>query len=201
MQNETVVPPGGNFATPASSSTPLLALRCNPSLRPYLPEDANSASFGGAILVDALVRFSEIAGAVPISLPENATDTMLSVTASIEGVDISFTQSTVPLNGTAELLFDLSALTPQTEPFNVTCTATDSTNTTFTATTQLSFLPDPPSDIGSVTKMDLRTGGLLAKPLGGDGDYEAVFPVGFYGSFDGYLDANKSVLETLKAQG
>lgn len=178
MQNETVVPPGGNFATPASSSTPLLALRCNPALRPYLPEDANSTSFGGTILVDALVRFSEIAGAVPISLSENATDTILSVTASIDDTDVSFTQAMLPLNGTAELSFDLSSLAPQTEPFNVTCTATDNTNTTFTTTTQLSFLPDPPSDIGSVTKMDLRTGGLLAKPLGGDGDYDAVFPVG-----------------------
>lgn len=201
MQNETVVPPGGNFATPKSSSTPLLALRCNPALRPYLPEDATSTSSSGTILVDALVRFSEIAGAVPISLPENATDTMLSVSASIEGTNVSFTQAMLPLNGTVELVFDLSALTPQTVPFNVTCTATDSTNTTFTSTTQLSFLPDPPSDIGSVTKMDLRTGGLLTKPMIGDGDYKAVFPVGFYSSFDGYLDANKSVLETLKEQG
>jgi hypothetical protein len=71
---------------------------------------------------------------------------------------------------------------------------------TFEATAALFYLPNPSE--GSVTKMDLRTGALLAKPANGSGgDYEAVFPIGFYTTYDGYLASNLSILDELKAQG
>jgi predicted ATP-grasp superfamily ATP-dependent carboligase len=71
---------------------------------------------------------------------------------------------------------------------------------TFEATAQVYYLPNPSE--GSVTKMDLRTGALLAKPANGSGgDYETVFPIGFYTTYDGYLASNTSVLDELKAQG
>jgi hypothetical protein len=50
--------------------------------------------------------------------------------------------------------------------------------------------------------MDLRTGALMAKPANGSGgDYESIFPIGFYTTFDGYLAGNLSVLDELKEQG
>ena len=71
---------------------------------------------------------------------------------------------------------------------------------TFEASAALYYLPDP--SVGSVTKMDLRTGALLAKPANGSGgNYEAVFPIGFYTTYDSYLASNASVLDELKAQG
>jgi hypothetical protein len=64
----------------------------------------------------------------------------------------------------------------------------------------LSYLPNPTNS--SVTKMDLRTGALLAKPAdGSDGEYESFFPIGFFTWFDGYLAGNLSILDELKAQG
>ena len=53
-----------------------------------------------------------------------------------------------------------------------------------------------------MTKTDLRTGALLAKPATGeDGPYETVFPIGFYTDFSSYIAANLSVLNELKEQG
>jgi len=65
---------------------------------------------------------------------------------------------------------------------------------------ELAYLPNPQH--GSVTKMDLRTGGLLAKHTNRKGgSYESVFPIGFYTNFGGYLARNLSILNELKQQG
>lgn len=83
----------------------------------------------------------------------------------------------------------------------MTCTATLS-DQKFTASGMLTYLPDPPSDIGSVTKMDLRTGALLARPANGNGgDFAPVLPVGFYTQFNGYLAKDLSISSTLAEQG
>lgn len=64
----------------------------------------------------------------------------------------------------------------------------------------LSLLPNPTNS--SVTKMDLRTSALLAKPATGlGGTYDPVLPIGFYTSFDGYLASNLSVIDDLKERG
>ena len=65
---DPVVPPGGHFAAPPRSPTPLLALRCSPALAPFLPDDVGQDT--SAIVVDALVRYVRIAGAQPVVLPE-----------------------------------------------------------------------------------------------------------------------------------
>lgn len=206
MKNETVVPPSGQFTQPTTSLTPLLALRCTPALRPYLPEDS---SLQTSIIVDALLRYEAIAGAEDITLDgDDGQGQLLDVTASIGGTE--FAKGTVGLNGTTDLTFLISdlSLEPSLKAHNITCSAsTTDGSQTFSAQTQLYYLPEPNSTIGSVTKMDLRTGGLLAKPFGqgassgGDANgYEAVFPVGYYTSFD-WLVGNVSVLETLKEQG
>ena len=191
MASQAVVPPGGNFPTPASSTQPLLALRCAPAIRPYLAED--SATPAG-ILIDAPVTYSHIVGAEPISISSGS----LEVTISANGKTLG--QSQVPLNATKyEIPFSLGGLKAQTNAYNVSCTAKYNSRT-FTASTALSYLPNPTNS--SVTKMDLRTGALMAKPANGKGgDYEYVFPIGFYSSFDGYLATNLSAINDLKDQG
>ena len=199
MSTEPIVAPGGQFPIPATSQSPLLALRCGQAVRPYLPEDATSSDKNlVSILVDTPVTFSQIAGASPISLAPGSKD--LDVSVSVNGKVI--TAGTVPLNATKHPLpFSLNSLKPQKGAFSLTCTAKLGKQT-FQSTSLLTFLPDPPPEIGSVTKIDMRTGALLARPATGKGgSFEPVFPIGFYTSSDDYLLANVSVVAELKSQG
>ncbi|KAJ7772091.1 hypothetical protein DFH07DRAFT_953374 [Mycena maculata] len=202
MVTEPVTDPGGRFPIPATSSSPLLALRCAPAIRPYLPEDAAGSSDTSptSILIDTPITFSEISNAVPITLGPGT----LEVTVSVNGKELA--SGAVPLNATKHALpFSLSALKPQKAAYNITCSATfASSKQTFSATGLLTYLPDPPPDIGAVTKFDARTGAILARPLGGSktAPFEPVFPIGFYTGFGNYLETNfTTALPELKAQG
>ncbi|KAI9459374.1 hypothetical protein HD554DRAFT_2137182 [Boletus coccyginus] len=210
MSTQSPVAPGGNFPLPSPSSGPLLALRCAPAIRPYLAEDISSPA---AILIDTPVVHYGIANAEPIQL--SSDHTMLRVTVSLDGRTLeagpvplnatgyelpfsldgrTLAAGLVPLNATGyELPFSLEGITPQRAAYNLSCEATYAVaSQTFSATTALSVLPNP--TYGSVTKMDLRTGALLARPAtGAGGTYEPVFPIGFYTDFDGYLAKNLSI--------
>ena len=195
MSSQRPSKPGGNFPLPSASSQSLLALRCAPAIRPYLAEDVSSPA---GILIDAPVVYYEIANAKPIRL--TCDDTTLDVTVSLNGQTLA--TGSVPLNATAyELSFSLEGITPQMTAYNISCEATyAATSQTFSTTAALSVLPNPTN--GSATKMDLRTGALLARPATGSGGaYEPVFPIGFYTNFGGYLTSNLSVINELKEQG
>ncbi|KAH9020752.1 hypothetical protein EDB84DRAFT_555069 [Lactarius hengduanensis] len=196
---EAIDPPGGQFPLPVTTATPQLALRCNPALIPFLPDDLADTS-SSLILVDALVRYQKIAGAQPLVVP-SSPDAELSVHVFVDGM--ALTSGKVPLNGSTSISFSLSAISPRSKPYSLTCTATlSSPKQCFTsAPTNLIYLPSPPAFIGSITKFDLRTGGLLAKRADTQESYEPVFPVGFYTNFGGYLEGNDTVLEVLKSQG
>ena len=192
---------GGQFPIPATSSTPLLALRCAPALRPYLAEDATTLSPQDmAILIDAPVVFQQISNAASISIPSLNTPGLLSVSVSVDGNKL--TSGIVPLNATKHALsFSLSSLKPRVQAYTITCSATFSSQR-YQATGSLTYLPDPPPSIGSVTKMDLRTGAILAKPADGKGgSFAPVFPIGFYTAFGGYLTQDLNISSQLKAQG
>ncbi|KAG5651908.1 hypothetical protein H0H81_006959 [Sphagnurus paluster] len=194
-----VVPPGGNFPIPVRFDSPQIALRCSPAIRPYLPEDvASSDTTFASIIIDAPITYSGISNAVPIKLP-STTSTGLEVRVTIDGKTL--TRGTVKLNSTKTLLpFSLRNLQPRKTPYDISCTASFSTQT-FHATSSLSYLPNPPSTIGSVTKMDMRTGALLARPANGKGGpYTPVFPVHPIPSF-GSLTALDLVLDEMQQAG
>lgn len=188
----TYLSAGGQFPVPELSSSPLLALRCGPAIKPYLPEDQDDEDpTVVSILVDTPVTYRRIFGASEIT----TDDTTLNVTVTVDGKIL--TTGEVPLNAVKYILpFSLADLEPRTDPYEITCSAGEG----FKSQAALSYLPPPPSDIGSVTKMDMRTGALLAR-LSTDAPYERVFPIGFYTSFDPYLTNNLSVLAELKEQG
>ncbi|KAI6046641.1 hypothetical protein EDC04DRAFT_1487318 [Pisolithus marmoratus] len=195
------VPPGGNFPTPAQSNDPLLAFQCVPAIRPYLAEDT-----AAAVLIDSPIVHYKIANARIINLDSGPiSEGELEVKISLNGNTLG--TAVVPLNATAyEIPFSLQGIQPQTSPYNLSCeaaynpTSQRDMSQTFSATASLYVLPNPPS--GAVTKMDYRTGGLLARPATGvGGNYESVFPIGFYTQFDGYLSTNLSLVNELKAQG
>lgn len=197
-QGDPVVPPGGQFPLPAASTSPQLALRCNPGQIPFLPDDLNTPS--SVILVDALVRKRAITGAQPFN--STFQNSELQVTISLDGETL--TTGNVCLNGSAALPFSLSHMSPRTTPYSLACTAVtvSSPKQIFTSIpTNLTYLPQPPDYIGSVTKLDLRTGGLLAKRARIQELYQPIFPVGFFTNFDGYLNDNDTALEVLKSQG
>ena len=179
-----------------------MALRCQPVVKPFFVDDEDISST--LIIVDALVRYQEIAGAQPLIMPmSSSTYPTLSVNVWID--DVLQTSGTVSLNGSTTIPFSLSGLSPRTEPYSLTCTATlSSPEQNFTSIpSSLVYLPSPPDYIGSITKLDLRTGGLLAKRTGTQDPYESVFPVGFYTQFGGYLERDDAdtILEVLKSQG
>ena len=197
MANQSVTPPGGNFPIPSTSSTPLLSFRCAPAIRPYLPEDKD-----GEIIIDSLVTYTQIDGARPITLlllpPSEAGGDRLQVEITVDGKSLA--NGSVPLNATKySIPFSLGPLQTRKAAYNLSCSAIYS-NQSFSAFTALSYLPAVVN--GTVTKMDLRSGALLAKPVGKpDAAYELVFPIGFYTSFGGYLAKNLSILNELKEQG
>ncbi|KAJ7481484.1 hypothetical protein FB451DRAFT_1394136 [Mycena latifolia] len=193
LQGQPVVPPGGQFPVPELSSAPLLVFRCAPILTPYLEEDHKAG-----VLVETFLTFARYNGAEPIT---SSSAEVLDVSISVNGSTLA--TAVVSFNSTSELHFPLANLSqPRKQPFTIVCTATYTSHLspgtqTISATTSLSYLPRPPS--GSVTKRDSRTGALLVKSA--SGGYEAIFPMGFYTSFDNYLDSDLLILDNLKAQG
>jgi len=202
MPQAQAPPPGGTFSIPTSSQTPLLAFRCAPAIKPYLAEDAGSSA---AILIDLPVVYSNIQGAEAISLPSGPLSHAGTLDVSVSAGGKELAHGTVPLNATAyEISFSLGDLTPQVSPYNLSCQATysggssSSSPQVFSASSSLYFLPDPTNS--AVTKMDLRTGALLAKPANGQGSYQPVFPIGFYTEFQ-YLADDLTLIDELAAQG
>lgn len=195
---QPVNPPFGQFPIPPVTATPQLALRCQPAIEPFLPDDVGDSSTS-QIIVDALVRDQKYVGAQPLIMP--ASPSPLSVNVWINGQLQA--SGTVSLNGSSLIPFSLSGLSPQTESYSLFCTATlSSPQQNFTSIpSSLTYLPSPPNYIGSVTKRDLRTGGLLVKQMGSQGTYEPFFPVGFFAQFDGYLSGNDAALQDLQSQG
>ena len=153
------VTPGGQFPVPATSTSPLLALRCAPAVRPYLPEDATAPPPTDphfvSIIVDAPLTNSVIANAAAIS----STSGSLCVSISLTTAGTVLATGNVAVNSTGSTLpFSLAGLKPSTIPYSITCEAKAASGETYTAVGSLSYLPTPPSGIGSVTKMDQRTG-------------------------------------------
>jgi len=210
MSNQTVVLPGGQFQLPPSSDEPLVAFRCSPAFRPYLQEDAKTASF----IIDTPIVYQYIQGASPITLPTGSNSSSdlgtMNVTISIGGQ--VFANPQVPLNTTEnQVPLDLSSLQTQKTAYQVTCTATYEYETSsvassynhirpyYSASASLLYLPDTE---GSVVKTDLRTGTSWARPANGTGGpFQPFIPQGFYVSFDQYLAKNLSIIDQLKADG
>ena len=198
---------GGQFPIPPASDTPLLAFRCAQAIRPYLPGD-EVEGLPSAILIDTSIVHSHIDNAKPISgLIYNTGLTSVSINTVDVKVFVDghlLTSGSVPLNVTKyELPFSLSDLQPNSKSYRISCIASFyHESQTFSTSSLLTYLPDPPSEIGSVTRMDLRTGALLARPADGKGGpYSPVFPIGFYANYGGYLNQNLSIPAELASQG
>ncbi|TFY61407.1 hypothetical protein EVJ58_g4519 [Rhodofomes roseus] len=114
-QGTPVVPPGGQFPVPATSSSPLLAFRCAPAIKPYVASDASSPA---GILIDTFITNFEIAGASGINLPSNGPLGDVIISVEVNGRVV--TGGAVPLNSSkVELPFSLAGLTPQKSAYDI----------------------------------------------------------------------------------
>ncbi|KAE9385570.1 hypothetical protein BT96DRAFT_960722 [Gymnopus androsaceus JB14] len=200
MSTEPVINPGGQFPISQTFTEPHIALRCGPAVKPYLPEDLEPTDpTFVSILVDTPVTFTNISGAT--AFKESYSFSTLHVTVLVDGKKL--TSGSVPVNASKHALpFSLSSLEPRTGAYSLTCTASLGNGEQVVGSSLLTYLPAKPADIGGVTKMDMRSGTLLARPATGeDGPYERIFPIGFFTNFGGYLDSNLSIESTLKDQG
>lgn len=183
---------GGRYQEPDQSDVPLISFQCGQTIRPFIQGEDDSAA---SVLVNSPITNLKIAGAVGIDT-SSAQDLQVNVT--VNGKTVA--SGSVPLNATRhELALSLNDLEPQAESYNMTCYASAGSQS-FQATSLLTYLP-PPSK-GSVTKLDARTGALLARPATGEaGDYQPIFATGFYTQFGDYLASNLSLISELKDQG
>ncbi|KAI0742976.1 hypothetical protein C8Q80DRAFT_1191833 [Daedaleopsis nitida] len=67
MASDPIVPLGGEFPVPAASPDPLLAFRCAPVIKPYLPEDASAPA---AFLIDTHITFSTARACLRTYVPQ-----------------------------------------------------------------------------------------------------------------------------------
>lgn len=182
------IPAESYFPYPSTSSKPLLNFQCNPVLRPYVSGEDRSAS----IIVDAAITYDigkEYTGSSEVV-------EYLLVAIESEGKILGVGRVKAGTMGT-EMSFPLRLLgKATTKPFEITCTAKLGL-TTYSSVTPLHYLPPNPSG-GTTTKTDLRTGGLLIKPKGGE-SYEPFLPLGFYTSTSN-LTTQESV-DDIRAQG
>ncbi|KAK7684428.1 hypothetical protein QCA50_012375 [Cerrena zonata] len=135
MSTQPIVPPGGEFPVPSTSSSPLLVFRCAPAIKPYLSEDLTSSNKNDntlipkSFIIDTIITHTEVQGAQEILLPSLES---LSVDGKGLGFDVEIRvggkrlgRANVPLNATkVEVPFDLGSLKPQKNAFDVECLAT-----------------------------------------------------------------------------
>jgi hypothetical protein len=184
-----VIDPGGEYPTPEISG-PYFSFRCTPAIKPWI----HGEDWLGTMLVDTENTNMELAGVRTIPAAFDDREKFL-VSFLVGGIPIG--GGIVGLGINQHVDFSL-ALLPRSEPYDVTCVARRILHRdVFEAMTQLFYLPPNPHG-GNVVKTDMSTGGLLVKRARG---WEAVFPFGFYNSFDNYLATNLSVIDAAKAKG
>jgi len=160
----------------------------------YLEGDdcATSAS----VLVDTLTTLAPLRYASPLTIP------VATITLSIDIEGLHSVYKNVRTNSTnLEFPVSLCHLLPRRQPFTLTCSAElepfSFPNETPVTSSPLLYLPSPIS--GTATSIDRKTGALMTRAT--NRTFQAVFPIGFYTDFGGYLAGNLSILDEIKSQG
>ena len=154
--------------------------------------DATLSSYHGAPFEDSTYN---------TGLYINSPFTTLYFSIVVEDSDDPLVQNNVTVDTTGSVFdFDLSPLIPRMEPYRIVLyAASEDGNQSYTATTELFYLPDKPG--GSVTKVDNLNGNLLFRNNNTAGVFTPVFPYGFYTNYGGYLVYNLSNADTYASYG
>jgi hypothetical protein len=188
--------PGGQFAYPSRSPNPLLYVQVSPRHNIYVSSE-QTATF----IVDAALSYyhgedyynsTQVLGS---SKTQPFSDLYLDI--RVESTDQVLVTNNVTINSTDNIFnFEIGdLLTPQFDAYDIVLYgASEDGNQTFTATTQLFYLPDKSN--GSVTKIDNLNGNLLYKNNVTNNTFVPFFAFGFYTSYGGYLETS---LENVQA--
>lgn len=182
--------PGGWLDEPVRSTVPLLDVRIRPRMNLYLETEAR-----GSFIIDAGISYtngdtyynSSIDKASGQSHAFNTLYVDVSVVAS--GLAL-VSHKNVTVNTTSnELSFPLSRLEPRFDPYEIVLVAASGDgNQSFTATTDLYYLPSR-TDGGSVAKLDSLYGGMLVQDyLTNSTEWTPLLPYSYYVSWDGWLE-------------
>ena len=185
--------PSGSFQH-GEALGPLFAFQCLPRMQLYL--EGEDCATSASVLVDTLTTLAPLRYASPLTTP------VATITLSIDIEGLHSVHKNVQMNSTnLEFPVSLCHLLPQRQPFTLMCSAelesNSSPNQIFVTSSPLLYLPSPL--VGAATSIDRRTGALMAKAT--NRTFQAVFPIGFYTDFGGYLAGNLSILEEIKSQG
>nr|POE62923.1 hypothetical protein CFP56_03826 [Quercus suber] len=194
--------PGGMLHPPSPSPSPLLYVQVQPRHSIY-----DSSESKGDFIVSA--QISHIHG-VPIDKPlfpyeydAKSPWGLLDFTLRIEDIDQLLLSSHIPFGSNATLFdFDISALKPRLEPYNVVLYGTSilsRSSRNYTATTELYYLPA--KNTGSTVKIDNLHGGLLVANNVTSYAFQPLLPFGFYTSCSSYLNYSLANVTAYKDLG
>lgn len=195
-QRSPNINPGGQFTYPKPSPNPLLYIQVSPRHSIYVSSE-HTATF----IVDAALshfhgeNYDNSTQVLGSSTPQPFSDLYFDI--RVESTDRVLVTNNVAINSTDNLFeFDIGhLLRPQFEAYDIVLYgASADGNQTFTATTQLFYLPDKLT--GSVTKIDNLNGNLLYKNNVTSNKFVPFFAFGFYTSYGGYLETS---LENVQA--
>ncbi|GAM33624.1 hypothetical protein TCE0_011f00663 [Talaromyces pinophilus] len=188
--------PGGQFTYPSPSRNPLLYVQVSPRHSIYVSSEQTATFIVDAALSyyhgDAYYNSTQVLGS---STTQPFSDLYFDI--RVESTDQVLVTNNVTINSTDNLFnFDIgNLLTPQCDAYDIVLYGASSDgNQTFTATTQLFYLPD--KSTGSVTKIDNLNGNLLYKNNATNDTFVPFFAFGFYTSYGGYLETS---LENVQA--
>ena len=174
---------------PPPSPSQLLYVQVEPRYSIYVDSETTGTFIVDAALSrihgDPYYNSTEVAGSSEVNPFEN-----LYFTIAIESNDNVLVSNSVVINTTDNLFdFDISQLTARMEAYDIVLYgASEDGNQTYTATTELFYLPDKTD--GSVTKIDNLYGGMLFKNNATDYQFEPLLAFGFYTGYGGYLEVS-----------
>ena len=187
--------PGGQTIEPASTDEFGVLVQFRPRWSIYLESEAD----GEFVVLAELSKWQDHGKPFPgLGTSEDAPRLYFNINLSSNN-DILVENYVVPGERSKAWVFgfDLSALKPRLEPYEVTFfAATELGEWNFTATSELWYLPEKKG--GSVSRIDNWKGGIHFRNSKTDNRFEPFLPYGFYGSHDRFLGEANS-LEAIQA--
>ncbi|KAH8879649.1 hypothetical protein GQ53DRAFT_800146 [Thozetella sp. PMI_491] len=177
--------PGGQTVPPTPApNAPLLYVQLKPRYSLYLAGETQ-----GEFVVNA--ELSSYFGQPWTNASAGASNRFVFSINLVKNDDI-LVENKVTAGSTGNVFaFDLSRLAPSLDPIQVVLYgAPEGGNPTWTATTEVYYLPDKKS--GSVARLDNLNGGVYFKNAASGGKFQPLLPYGFFGSYDGFLADNQT---------
>ncbi|KAK3325588.1 hypothetical protein B0H66DRAFT_129525 [Apodospora peruviana] len=183
--------PGGQTVppTPIGGAAPLLDVQFKPRYSLYLDSETQ-----GEFVVNA--PLSQFHGSPWKKTGNGTRSDWLIFSIHMTETDDVLVANKVVVNTTGNVFaFDLSRLRRPADlkPIKVVLyAAPEGGDPTWTATSEILYLPEKKNKTGSVTRLDNLRGGMWFRNTASDQKFAPLLPYGFYSSYDGFLGNNRT---------